>query len=136
VEILSVGVAFLDICDAGALLFPSPLNDGKSNDLSFQTGMEVSFIIGELPTFEGLVEVKNDKQSRMQHDLSVGEAVSTPLGQHKPGLLKLMVENMARFRVGGWLVPSIMHHLVETGNARPKVLKLEGAWLSGATIVG
>jgi hypothetical protein len=45
-------------------------------------------------------------------------------------------EYMTWFGVRGWLIPSMLHHLIKPGKPHPKVFELERSWPSRPTVIG
>jgi hypothetical protein len=118
------------------LLPPSPLNDGESDDLTFQPYTKEGFIDGKGTILLSDVEVQNDQKGSVQNDLGLREKSPTPTGQAPSGKTQLVKKPLARLVVGRRLVPSPGNNLHEPRDTKPKILKLEGARLPGATILG
>jgi hypothetical protein len=79
-EKLGICISLLDVGNAGALLFPCPLDDGKRDDLSFEPRSKISLVGGKPSILLRQVKVKNDKKGGMHHDLGVGEKPAAPSG--------------------------------------------------------
>jgi hypothetical protein len=135
-KILSVSITFFDVGNAGTLPFPRPFHHRKGEDLSLQPFAKVDLNGGKETGLLGQFEVKDDKKGRMDQNLCVREASPPPFGKHATGMPQFVEENMARFGVRGWLVPSVLHHFTESGQPHPKVLKLERTRPPGPTIIG
>jgi hypothetical protein len=135
-KILSVSITFLDVGNAGTLSFPRPFYHREGEDLSFQPFAKVDLIGGKETVLLGQVKMKDNKKGRMNQNLCVREATPSPFGKHATGVPQFVEENMARFGVRGWLVPSVLHHFTESGQPHPKVLKLERTRPPGPTIIG
>jgi hypothetical protein len=135
-KILSVSITFLDVGNAGTLSFPRPFYHREGKDLSFQPFAKVDLIGGKEMVLLGQVKMKDNKKGRMNQNLCVREATPSPFGKHATGVPQFVEENMARFGVRGWLVPSVLHQFTEPGQPHPKVLKLERTRPPGPAIIG
>jgi hypothetical protein len=81
------------------------------------------------------VKMQNDQESRMQHDLCVGEKVTTPLGKGSPSGPELVEQALARLKVSGGSSPSLLDHPIETRHPQPEVFKSEHSRPSRTAII-
>lgn len=125
VEIFSVCITLLQIGNPGALPLASPLQSGYTNHSFFESFLELPLIRRKHFIFLGHIEAKDDLQSHVQLDLSVGEDGFAPSAKPLASLLELVKKKLTRIRVGGSFIPSFLHHKLESRHLGPKILKAD-----------